>query len=66
MREKPTLLTLHGGPGDDHAQLCPFWSQFADVAQVIFVDQRGNRRSDLCTSKDWTLDRWRTTSTNFA
>ncbi len=58
MLEKPTLLTLHGGPGHDHAQLRSFWSQFADVAQVIFLDQRGNGRSDWTTPKDWTLDRW--------
>ena len=45
MREKPTLLMLHGGPGFDHTMYKPAFSQLADVAQVIYLDQRGNGRS---------------------
>ena len=32
MREKPTLLLLHGGPGFDHSSLKPFFSRFAEIA----------------------------------
>src|SRR5215831_13754015 len=33
MREKPTLLLLHGGPGLDHSVYKPAFSSLADVAQ---------------------------------
>jgi proline iminopeptidase len=46
MREKPTLLLLHGGPGFDHSSYKPAFSRFADVAQLVYLDQRGNGRSD--------------------
>jgi pimeloyl-ACP methyl ester carboxylesterase len=36
MREKPTLLLLHGRPGFDHALFKPAFSAFADIAQVIY------------------------------
>jgi proline iminopeptidase len=34
MREHPTLLLLHGGPGFDHSSFKPAFSQLADIAQV--------------------------------
>ena len=46
IREKPTLLLLHGGPGLDHSIYKPAFSTLADVAQVVFLDHRGNGRSD--------------------
>ena len=46
MREKPTLLLLHGGPGLDHSSYKPAFSQFTDIAQVVYLDHRGNGRSD--------------------
>jgi pimeloyl-ACP methyl ester carboxylesterase len=46
MREKPTLLLLHGGPGFDHSIYKPTYSSLADCAQVIYLDHRGNGRSD--------------------
>jgi proline iminopeptidase len=36
MREKPTLLLLHGGPGFDHSIYKPAFSALADIAQVVF------------------------------
>jgi len=45
MRAKPTLLLLHGGPGFDHALYKPALSALADVAQVVYLDHRGNGRS---------------------
>lgn len=59
MRERPTLLMLHGGPGLDHS---PFkqahFLPLSEVAQVIFYDHRGNGRSDYGTPERWTLDTW--------
>ena len=46
MRERPTLLLLHGGPGFDHTIYKPAYSALADIAQVIYLDHRGNGRSD--------------------
>jgi proline iminopeptidase len=35
MREVPTVLLLHGGPGSDHSLFKPAYSQLADIVQVI-------------------------------
>lgn len=58
MRERPTLVLLHGGPGADHATFKPFMSQFAEDAQVIYLDHRGQGRSDVGVPEDWTLTQW--------
>ncbi len=58
MKEKPTLLLLHGGPGFDHSNFKPAFSQLSDVAQLIYLDHRGNGRSDRGSTKDWNLDQW--------
>jgi pimeloyl-ACP methyl ester carboxylesterase len=58
MREKPTLVLLHGGPGLDHSIYKPSFSALADVAQVIFLDHRGNGRSDRDPQESWTLAQW--------
>jgi len=58
MREKPTLILLHGGPGMDHSGYKPRFSQLSDVCQVIYLDHRGNGRSDPATPESWTLAQW--------
>lgn len=58
MREKPTLVLLHGGPGMDHSSYKPRFSQLADIAQVIYLDHRGNGRSDTGPREKWTLAQW--------
>lgn len=58
MRERPTLLLLHGGPGFDHSSYKPGFSQLADVAQVIYLDHRGNGRSAPSTPERWNLAQW--------
>jgi proline iminopeptidase len=58
MREKPTLLLLHGGPGFDHSIYRPAYSALADIAQVIFLDHRGNGRSEDGPSEAWNLAHW--------
>ncbi len=56
MREKPTLVLLHGGPGFDHSIYKPTFSALADIAQAVFLDHRGNGRSDPGPREAWTLD----------
>ena len=42
---KPAIVVLHGGLGFDHAYLRPDLGKLKDVAQIIFVDLRGQGRS---------------------
>lgn len=56
LREKPTLLLMHGGPGFDHSAFRPFFGRVADIAQVIYYDHRGHGRSDRRPPEEWTLD----------
>ncbi|MEJ7584855.1 MAG: alpha/beta hydrolase [Acidimicrobiales bacterium] len=59
MRERPVLLALHGGPGFDHSVLRPWFDRFADTHQVIYLDHRGNGRSDGHNDPSgWHLDQW--------
>ncbi|MCK4607994.1 MAG: alpha/beta hydrolase [Gammaproteobacteria bacterium] len=59
VNEKPTLIVLHGGHGfADHTLYVEFWSQFADISQVIFLDQRGCGRSDTSEPDKWNLQQW--------
>ena len=57
--EKPTLLMLHGGPGGDHTSFRPYFDRFADSHQVIYLDHRGQGRSDEHGDPTrWDLDTW--------
>ena len=58
MREKPTLLMLHGGPGFDHSIYKPAYSALADIAQVVYLDHRGNGRSEDGPRESWNLAQW--------
>ncbi|MBM3517400.1 MAG: alpha/beta hydrolase [Alphaproteobacteria bacterium] len=58
MRERPTLLLLHGGPGFDHSHLRPEHSTLTDLCQLVFVDHRGNGRSDYGDPRHWNLAQW--------
>jgi pimeloyl-ACP methyl ester carboxylesterase len=58
MREKPTLLLLHGGPGFDHSIYKPAYSALADIAQIIYLDHRGNGRSEDGARESWNLAQW--------
>src|SRR5262245_29871912 len=46
LRERPTILLLHGGPGLDHSTFKPYFSPLAGLAQLVYLDQRGQGRSD--------------------
>lgn len=58
LQRRPTLVLLHGGPGMDHAYWKPAFSELADVAQVVYLDQRGCGRSDRGPREAWTLAQW--------
>jgi pimeloyl-ACP methyl ester carboxylesterase len=58
MRERPTVVLLHGGPGFDHSLYKPAFSALTDVAQVVFLDHRGNGRSEAGPQEAWTLAQW--------
>jgi len=58
MRQVPTLLLLHGGPGFDHSGFKPAFNEMADVTQVVYLDLRGNGRSDEGPANKWSLEQW--------
>lgn len=58
MRQQPTVVLLHGGPGADHSVLKPTVSPLADCAQLVYLDQRGQGRSDPSSPEHWNLKTW--------
>jgi proline iminopeptidase len=58
MQEKPTLLLLHGGPGFDHSIYKPAYSVLAETAQIVYLDHRGNGRSEDGPQESWNLAQW--------
>jgi pimeloyl-ACP methyl ester carboxylesterase len=57
MRERPTLVLLHGGPGSfDHSYLKPDFSRLADTAQVVYLDLPGHGRSDWGDPARWSFE----------
>jgi pimeloyl-ACP methyl ester carboxylesterase len=58
MRQMPTLLLIHGGPGFDHSGFKPAFAEVAAVAQVVYLDLRGNGRSDAGPEQKWSLEQW--------
>jgi proline iminopeptidase len=63
--ERPRLVALHGGPGFDHSLLRPWLGALADVAQVVYVDHRGNGRSDRADPERYRLEQWGDDVRNF-
>jgi proline iminopeptidase len=58
MREKPTLVLLHGGPGFDHSMYKPSFSTLSDIVQIVYYDHRGCGRSENGPTDLWKLDQW--------
>src|SRR4051794_20245759 len=59
LRDKPVLLLLHGGPGSDHSVYRPWFDRFADTHHVVYLDHRGQGRSDERRDPTgWDLDTW--------
>jgi len=58
MRQRPTIVLLHGGPGFDHSLFKPAFSMLTDIAQVVYLDHRGNGRSEHGDPQHWNLAQW--------
>lgn len=56
MRERPTALAIHGGPGGDHTSLRPAFSPLADLLQLVYFDHRGHGRSARGPRHTYTLE----------
>jgi pimeloyl-ACP methyl ester carboxylesterase len=57
MRERPTVVLLHGGPGSfDHSYLKPDFARLSEVAQVIYLDLRGHGRSEWGDPATWSFE----------
>lgn len=57
MRERPTVVLLHGGPGGfDHSYFKPDFAPLAEVAQVVYLDLPGHGRSDWGDPADWSFE----------
>ena len=54
-RQKPTLVILHGGPGFDHTYLRPWLDPVSEVAQLVYIDERGCGRSARHTNEYYQL-----------
>jgi len=58
MRRRPTLVLLHGGPGMDHSSFKLELASLGEIAQLVFIDHRGNGRSDDGPREKWNLAQW--------
>ena len=58
MHQRPTVVALHGGPGVDHVGLKRQLAPLTQVAQVVWLDHRGNGRSDRASPETWNLATW--------
>ncbi len=59
LTEKPTLILLHGAPGNsDHTVFKPMFSELTDAAQIIYLDMCGCGRSDESPDGTYSLESW--------
>ena len=56
MREKPVAFVLHGGPGGDHTSFKPGMAPLAERMQLVYLDHRGQGRSEPGDPATYTLD----------
>jgi proline iminopeptidase len=57
MRERPTVVLLHGGPGGyDHTYFKPDFAQLSRDAQVVYLDLREHGRSARGHPTKWSFD----------
>ena len=57
MRERPTVVLLHGGPGGyDHSYFKPDFGRLVEHAQVVYLDLRGHGRSDWGDAGAWSFE----------
>jgi proline iminopeptidase len=57
MRERPTIVLVHGGPGSyDHSYFKPDFTRLAAAAQVVYLDLRGHGLSDWGRPEEWSYE----------
>jgi pimeloyl-ACP methyl ester carboxylesterase len=57
MRERPSVVLLHGGPGSyDHSYFKPDFARLAEAAQIVYLDLRGHGRSTWGNPADWSFE----------
>ncbi|MFO1207757.1 MAG: alpha/beta hydrolase [Amaricoccus sp.] len=56
LRRRPTIVALHGGPGFDQGYLRPGLGPLRGLAQVVYVDLRGQGRSAAAAIESCTLE----------
>jgi proline iminopeptidase len=57
MRERPTIVLLHGGPGGyDHSYFKPDFAPLTSVAQLVYLDLRDHGRSARQDAADWSFE----------
>jgi pimeloyl-ACP methyl ester carboxylesterase len=54
----PALVVLHGGPGLDHSMFRPYLDPLADEFRLLYVDERGQGRSDRVDPTTLSLERF--------
>jgi proline iminopeptidase len=52
------LVVLHGGPGFDHTMFRPWLDPLADEFRLLYVDERGQGRSDRVDPETLSLERF--------
>lgn len=59
-RGLPALVLLHGGPGagSDHSYFRPHFDELSEIANVVYVDQRGHGQSHIGGPGDWCFNLW--------
>jgi pimeloyl-ACP methyl ester carboxylesterase len=57
MKERPTVVALHGGPAD-HVHMRSWVEPLSDVAQVVLFDQRGCGRSESGPIETCNMAQW--------
>ncbi|MGB2951904.1 MAG: alpha/beta fold hydrolase [Gaiellaceae bacterium] len=55
-REAPPLILLHGGPGLDQSMFRPYLDPLADQFRLLYVDERGQGRSDRVDASALSLE----------
>lgn len=50
------VIVLHGGPGLDHTHMSPWLDPLADAFRLLYVDERGQGRSDRVDPAPLSLD----------
>jgi proline iminopeptidase len=52
------VIVLHGGPGLDHTHMSPWLDSLGDEFRLLYVDQRGQGRSERVDPASLSLDRF--------